>query len=100
MDKSIGNSASNRESTHKSRKFPRADFGRPVFWKPKLSGPADKDGWIRVTQQRTWAARCKRDAIIYERRKRNSKNAVVGSTEYNETKSQQTPEIGELITGN
>ena len=37
------------------RKGPRADFGRPVYWKPNFNGPKDKDGFILMTQQKTYA---------------------------------------------
>ena len=51
----------------------RADFGIPVYWKPKLNGRQDKDGWIVVTQQKTWAGLCKRENRLYENKINNNR---------------------------
>ena len=80
------------------RKGPRADFGRPVYWKPNFNGPKDKDGFILMTQQKTYAGLCKKEAKRFSKKSKNNKN-VVGTNEYTQNKKdEKIKEIGDLVT--
>ena len=55
----------------------RANFGIPVYWKPKFNTPAGKDGWRVVTRQKTWTAICKRRySTTVKKGKKNNKKVV------------------------
>ena len=82
----------------KKRKRPRADFGRPVYWKPNFNGPKDKNGFILMTQQKTYAGICKREERKFNIKKKNYES-VVGTSEYSQKKQQdKIKEIGDLVT--
>lgn len=90
--------SSNQDSDNnqrKRRKGPRSDFGRPVYWKPNFNGPKDKDGYILMTQQKTYAGLCKREARKFARESKNNNDNVVGTKEYTQNKIK---EIGDLVT--
>lgn len=54
----------------------RANFGIPVYWKPKFNSLANKDGWRVVTKQKTWASMCKRRYSNTNKKVKNTKNVV------------------------
>ena len=96
MENSQQNTYSDYDNLYTDEKTYRADFGRPVYWKPKFNGPKDKLGFILVTQQKTYSSICKKESMRFN--KNNYNYHVVGSSDYENNRRNNIPEIGELIT--